>query len=58
MLDSLSSDATDITFRVHLFEGALKSRQPILPRGDGAFLAIQLPLLSKVLPLQHDGHRT
>jgi hypothetical protein len=44
------SDATGFMFCVHLSKGTLKSRQSILPRGDGAFPTIQLPLLGKNLP--------
>jgi hypothetical protein len=51
LLDSLGSDATGITFCVHLSKGTLKGLQSILPRDDGTFLAIQLPLSSKELPL-------
>jgi hypothetical protein len=43
--------------RAHLSKGTLKGYQPILSRGDGTFPAIQLPLSSKELPLQLDGHR-
>jgi hypothetical protein len=50
-LDSLSSNATGITFRAHLSKGVLKSHQPILPHGDDAFPTIQVPLPSKELPL-------
>jgi hypothetical protein len=55
--DTLGSDATGIPFHVHLSKGALKSHQSILPRGDCAFPALQLPLLGKKLPLQLDDHR-
>jgi hypothetical protein len=57
MLDSLVSDVTGVTFRAHLSKGAVKGCQSILPRSNGTFPAIQLPLLGKELPLQHDGHR-
>jgi hypothetical protein len=40
LLDNLSSDATGITFHVLLSKGTLKSRQSILPSGDGAFPTI------------------
>jgi hypothetical protein len=50
-LDNLCSNVTDITFRMHLSKGVLKSSQSILPRGDGAFPAVQLPLPGKKLPL-------
>jgi hypothetical protein len=46
---------TGITFRAHLSKGALKGCQSIVPRGDGTFHAIQLPILGKELPLQLDG---
>jgi hypothetical protein len=55
LLESLGSDTTGITFRA-LSKGVLKSHQSILPHGDGAFLAIQLPLLGKKLTLQLNGH--
>jgi hypothetical protein len=57
LLDSLSSDATGVTFREHLSKGTLKGHQSILPHGGSTFPAIQLHLLGKELPLQHDGHR-
>jgi hypothetical protein len=57
LLDNLGSGATDVTFCEHLSKGMLNGRQSILPRGDGTFPAIQLPLLSKELPLELDGHR-
>jgi hypothetical protein len=57
LLDSLSSDTTDITFHEHLSKGTLKGRQSILPHGDGTFPAIQVPLPGKELPLQLNGHR-
>jgi hypothetical protein len=57
MLDSLSLDATGVTFHVHFSKGALKGRQSILPCDNGTFPAIQLPLSGKELPLQLDGHR-
>jgi hypothetical protein len=57
LLDSLISDTLDITFRAHLPKGALESRQSILPRGDGTFPAIQLPLLGKEPLLQLDVQR-
>jgi hypothetical protein len=40
LLDRLGLDATGIMFHGHLSKGALKSRQSVLPRGDGTFLAI------------------
>jgi hypothetical protein len=57
LLDNLSLDATGITFYEHLSKSALKGRQYILPHGDATFLAIQLPLPGKELPLQLDDHR-
>jgi hypothetical protein len=51
LLDSLSSNVTDVTFCEHLSKGTLKGCQSILPRGDGTFLAIQLPLPGKELTL-------
>jgi hypothetical protein len=56
LLNSLSSDASSVTFHVPLPKGALKSRQPILPHGNGAFPASQLPPLSKELPLHLNNH--
>jgi hypothetical protein len=50
LLDSLSSDTIGIMFCAHLSKGVLKSGQSILPRNDGAFPAIQLPLPGKELP--------
>jgi hypothetical protein len=51
LLDSLSSEASDVMFCEHLSKGVLKGHQAILPHSDGTFLAIQLPLLGKELPL-------
>jgi hypothetical protein len=51
LLESLSSYVTGITFCAHLSKGALKSHQSILPHGDDAFPAIQLPLPGKKLTL-------
>jgi hypothetical protein len=56
-VDSLGSDTIDVMFHEHLSKGVLKGRQYILPRGDGTFPAIQLPLPGKELPLHLDGHR-
>jgi hypothetical protein len=52
LLDGLGWDVLDITFRAHLPKGVCESCQSILPRGDGAFPAIQLPLSGKELLLQ------
>jgi hypothetical protein len=57
LMDSLGSDIIGVMFRAHLFKGALKGCQSILPRGDGTFPAIQLSLLGRELPLQLDSHR-
>jgi hypothetical protein len=51
LLDSHDSNVTGTMFRVQLSKGVLKSCQSIIPRGDGTFPAIQLPLLDKNLPL-------
>jgi hypothetical protein len=51
LLDRLVSDMTGIMFYSHLSKGALKSHKSILPRGDGAFPTIKLPLLGMKLPL-------
>jgi hypothetical protein len=56
LLDSVSSNAIVITFRVHLSLGALKGRQSILPHGDGTFPAIHLPLPGKEQPQPLDDH--
>jgi hypothetical protein len=40
LLDSLGSDSTSITFRVHFSLGALKGYQSIIPCSDGTFPAI------------------
>jgi hypothetical protein len=56
-LDSLGLDAIGITFCARLPKHTCESCQSILPRGDGAFSAIQLPLSSKELLLQLNGHR-
>jgi hypothetical protein len=58
LLGSLGSDATGVTFFVHLSKGVCKSCQSILPHGDGAFPAVHLPPSSKELSLQLHGHRT
>jgi hypothetical protein len=58
LLDSLGSDATGITFHVHLSKGTLKGHQSLLPHGDGTFSTIQLPLLGKEVLLQLDDHHT
>jgi hypothetical protein len=42
---------TGVLFHALLFKGTLKSHQSILPRCDGAFPAVQLPLPGKELPL-------
>jgi hypothetical protein len=56
LLDSLSSDATGITFSAHLSKGMLKGFQSILSRGNDTFPTIQLPLPGKERPLHLDGH--
>jgi hypothetical protein len=38
-------------------KGVLEGRQPIFPRNDGAFPAVQLPLLGTELHLQLIHHR-
>jgi hypothetical protein len=57
LVDSLGLGKIGIMFYVHLPKGTLKSSQSILPCGDDAFPAIQLPLLGKELLLQLDGPR-
>jgi hypothetical protein len=56
LLDSLGSDATDITFCEHLSMGALKGCQSVLPHGDATFPSIWLPIPGKELAMQLDGH--
>jgi hypothetical protein len=51
LLDSLGSDVTGVTFHDHLSKGALRGCQSVLPRGDGTFPAIHLPLSGMELPL-------
>jgi hypothetical protein len=58
LLDSIGSGMTSVMFHAHLSMGVLKGRQSILPCGDATLSAIQLPLLSKELPLQLNDHRT
>jgi hypothetical protein len=56
-LDSLGLDTLGITFHACLPKRTCESHQSILPRGDGAFPAIQLSLSGKELLLQLDGRR-
>jgi hypothetical protein len=51
-----SVDLTTITFRTYLSKHMCKGCQPFLPHDDGTFLAVQLPLLGKELPLQLSSH--
>jgi hypothetical protein len=53
--DSISLDALSITFCVRHPRHISECYQSILPHGDGAFSAIQLPLSGKVLLLQLDS---
>jgi hypothetical protein len=55
LLESFSLDILGIMFYVHPPKGALEICQSVLPRGDGAFHAIQLPIPGKELFLQLDG---
>jgi hypothetical protein len=55
LLGNLGLDMLSVTFYAHHPKGMLESHQPILPRGDGAYPAIQLPLPGKELLLQLDG---
>jgi hypothetical protein len=57
LLHSIDSDMTGITFCVRLSNGVLKSHEPILPRGNGSFCAVELLPPSDWLPLQPDVHR-
>jgi hypothetical protein len=56
-LDDVSMDTTSVTFHVHLPKHAQKGCQSFLPRDHVTLLAVQLPLSSKELPLQLNGHR-
>jgi hypothetical protein len=51
LLDSLGLCALNISFQAWPSKGELKSYQPIFPRNDGPFPAVQLPLLGKELLL-------
>jgi hypothetical protein len=56
-LDDVSMDTTSVAFHVHLPKHTQKGCQSFLPRDHGTLLAVQLPLSSKELPLQLNGHR-
>jgi hypothetical protein len=55
-LDGINTSVTNITFHAHLPKHTSKGCQPFLPCDDGTLSAIQLPLLSKELPLQLNDH--
>jgi hypothetical protein len=57
MLGSLGLDALDVTFHAHSLKSTLESHKSILPRSDGAFSTIQLPLSGKELLVHLSGHR-
>jgi hypothetical protein len=52
----LGMDTASITFRVHLPKRVCKGIQSFLPCGHDTLPSIQLPLPSKELPLQLNGH--
>jgi hypothetical protein len=54
--DGVRTGVTSITFHACFLKRTSKGRQSFLPRDDGTFSAIKLPLPSKELLLQLDVH--
>jgi hypothetical protein len=50
-LDGIDTGVTSVVFHAHLFKCTSKGHQPFLPLDYVTLFAIQLPLLSKELPL-------